>query len=332
MKCSSTSRIAMTFGTSRLETGSGTSASMITPNVLCIVVCLYSWFSTTRGIASRLSSITTRMPSRSDSSRRSEMPSSFLSRTSSRDLLHEPRLVHLVRQLGDDDLRLVALFVLLDRGARAHDDLAAPRLDVVLDPRLAVDVRAGREIGPVDEPADRVDGKLRIVDHRRDRRGHLAQVVRRNVRRHADRDAARPVDEQVRQPAGQHRGLLEAVVEVRREIDRVLVDVGRASPSRSRVRRALGIAIRRRGIAVDRSEVPLAVDQRIAQREILHHADERVVHALVAVRMVLAEHVADDRRRLLVRRGPARGRPRSSRTARAGAPASVRRARRGARG
>ena len=29
----------------------------MTPNVACIVVCLYSWFSTTRGIASRFSSI-----------------------------------------------------------------------------------------------------------------------------------------------------------------------------------------------------------------------------------------------------------------------------------
>ena len=56
---------------------------MMTPNVDCIAVCLYSWLSTTRGIASRLSSITMRMPSRSDSSRRSLMPSSFLSRTSS---------------------------------------------------------------------------------------------------------------------------------------------------------------------------------------------------------------------------------------------------------
>ena len=56
---------------------------MMTPNVACIEVCLYSWFSTTRGMASRLSSTTTRMPSRSDSSRRSLMPSIFLSRTSS---------------------------------------------------------------------------------------------------------------------------------------------------------------------------------------------------------------------------------------------------------
>ena len=64
-----------------------------------------------------------------------------------------------------------------------------------------------------------------IVDQRRDRRRHLAQVVRRDVRRHADRDAARAVDQQVRHSARQDRRLLEPVVEVRREIDRVLVDV-----------------------------------------------------------------------------------------------------------
>ena len=55
---------------------------MITPKVLCIDVCLYSWFSTTRGMASRLSSITMRVWL-DDSSRRSLIPSSFLSRTSS---------------------------------------------------------------------------------------------------------------------------------------------------------------------------------------------------------------------------------------------------------
>ena len=62
---------------------------MITPNVDCICVCLYSWFSTTRGIASRFSSMTMRMPSRSDSLRRSLMPSSFLSRTRLGDVLDQ---------------------------------------------------------------------------------------------------------------------------------------------------------------------------------------------------------------------------------------------------
>jgi hypothetical protein len=56
---------------------------MFTPNVVCIGVCLYSWLSTTFGIASRLSSITSRMPLRSDSSRRSVMSGTFFSWTRS---------------------------------------------------------------------------------------------------------------------------------------------------------------------------------------------------------------------------------------------------------
>ena len=63
-------------------------------------VCLKSWFRTTLGCASRFSSITMRMPSRSDSSRRSEMPSSVPVLHQVRDLLEERRLVHHVGDLG----------------------------------------------------------------------------------------------------------------------------------------------------------------------------------------------------------------------------------------
>ena len=47
---------------------------MMAPNVTCSGVWTKSWLSTTLGFASFLSSITMRMPSRSDSSRRSLMP------------------------------------------------------------------------------------------------------------------------------------------------------------------------------------------------------------------------------------------------------------------
>ena len=56
---------------------------------------------------------------------------------------------------------------------------------------------------------------------------------------------------------------------------------------------ALGVAHRRRRIAVERAEVARAVDQRIAQREGLRHADQRLVERRVAVRVVAAHHVAD---------------------------------------
>ena len=52
-------------------------------NASCIGVCLNRLFSTLCGFASRLISMKMRMPSRSDSSRRSAMPSIRLSLTSS---------------------------------------------------------------------------------------------------------------------------------------------------------------------------------------------------------------------------------------------------------
>ena len=138
------------------------------------------------------------------------------------------------------------------------------------------------------------------VDQQLDRLGHLAQVVRRDVGGHADRDARRPVDQQVRDLGRKDRRLLQPVVEVGLEVDRVLVDVlqhGHRDPGEP----GLGVAVGRRRVAVDRAEVPLAVHQRIAEREVLHHPHERVVDRAVTVRVVLAEHVAHHRRRLLVR-------------------------------
>ena len=58
--------------------------------------------------------MTRRMPSRSDSSRRSAMPSIFLPCDQVGDLLDERRLVDLVGQLGDDD-RHAVLARLLER-------------------------------------------------------------------------------------------------------------------------------------------------------------------------------------------------------------------------
>ena len=107
--------------------------------------------------------------------------------------------------------------------------------------------------------------------------------------------------------------LRQVVVEVRREVDRVLVDV-REQLGRDPHEPRFGVAIRRGRIAVHRAEVSLPVDQRIAQRKVLHHADERVVHRAVAVRVESAKHVAHDRRRLLERPVRQRGRGRSSRT------------------
>ena len=57
----------------------------------------------------------------------------------------------------------------------------------------------------------------------------------------------------------------------------------------------------RGGTEVGAAEVPVAVDERVAQREVLGHAHEGVVDGPLAVGVELAHHVAGDARALHVR-------------------------------
>ena len=131
----------------------------------------------------------------------------------------------------------------------------------------------------------------------------LAEVVRRDVGRHADGDAGGAVDQQVGNARRQHHGLLERLVVVGDEVDGLLVEVGEQFAGDAR-HADLGVTHGRRRIAVDGAEVALAVDQRVAQGEILRHADDGVVDGGVAVRVILTDDVADDARRFLVRPVP----------------------------
>src|SRR6185312_13808195 len=111
-------------------------------------------------------------------------------------LLDEARLDHHVRDLGDDD-RGAALLVLFDLGLAAHDDRAAAGLVGEVDALASEDEARGREVRPRDELHELVDGRSGVVDERDRAVDDLADVVRRDVGRHADGDAGGAVDEEV---------------------------------------------------------------------------------------------------------------------------------------
>ena len=223
-----------------------------------------------------------------------------------RHLLDEGRLVDLVRQLGHHDGH-AARADLLEGDLAADDDptttggvhvadgvdpllLAGDRVALILE---AEDGAAGREVGAGDDLAQVVDRQIGVVDQRADGAGDLVEVVRRDVRGHADRDARRPVDEEVRQLRGEHRRLAEAAVVVVDEVDGLLLDVGQHLVGDRRHPR-LGVAHGGRRVAVHGAEVALAVDQRVAQAEVLGHAHQRLVQRQVAVGVVLRHRLADD--------------------------------------
>ena len=76
--------------------------------------------------------------------------------------------------------------------------------------------------------------------------------------------------------AGQHDRLLVLAVVVGAEIDRILVDAFEEEP-RHLGHARLGVAVGGGVVAVDVAEIALPVDQRVALREILREAHQRVV-------------------------------------------------------
>ena len=239
------------------------------------------------------------------------------------------RLVGLIGNLGDDDGFAVAH--ILDMGAAAHDDRAAAGVIGLADPVAPHDDAAGREIRSRHMLDQLIDGDLRILEIGDAGIDHFRQIVGRDVGRHADRDAGRAVDQQVRPARRQDRRLLRLVVVVGLEIDRLVLEV-----VEQRFRRLgqldLGVAHRRRRIAVHRAEIALPVGQRDAHGKILRHAHQRVVDRLVAVRVIVTHDFADRAGGFLGAAHWSRSRPRTCRRGCGDGPASGRRARPAARG
>ncbi len=201
-------------------------------------------------------------------------------------------LADLVGQLGDDD-RLLALPDRLDVRLGLDADPAATGGVGVADALASEDRPRRREVGALDVLHQPLDVDRRIVDVGDGGPDDLAEVVGRDVRRHADRDPGAAVDEQVGEAGREHERLLAGAVIGGREVDGLGVDVAQHLGGQP-VQARLGVAHRRRGVAVDVAEVAVPVDERIAHREVLGETHERVVDRRVAVRVVLAHHLADD--------------------------------------
>ena len=207
------------------------------------------------------------------------------------DLLDQHPLVDLIRYRGHDQ-RVPVLADFLDIDRRAHDDRAAALVIGVENATAAEDRRPGRKVRPLDDVAQLIDRNLGIFEVGDAGVDDLAEIVRRNVGRHPDGNAAGTVDQQVGKLGRQLHRLLHRAVVALLIVDRILVEIVEQE-LRYLLEAAFRVAHRGRRIAVDRAEIALAIDQRHPQRKVLRHTHEGIVDGAVAVRVIVAHHLAN---------------------------------------
>ena len=122
----------------------------------------------------------------------------------------------------------------------------------------------------------------------------FAQVVRGNAGGHSHRDPGAAVEQQERELGRQHRGLLLGTVEVGSEVDGVIADLFKQGLMSDGCQPRFGVSHGGRGVVVHRSEVSMTIQQWMAARKGLNQANKSVVNRLVAMGVILAEHVSDD--------------------------------------
>ena len=144
-----------------------------------------------------------------------------------------------------------------------------------------------------------IDGAFRVAKHQQAGVHGFTQVVRRNVGCHTDRDTGGAVDQQLGEHCRKNGRLFLRAVIVRREIHCIFIKAAEHF-GRKLLQANFGITHSSGAITVDRSEVALAVYQRITHGEVLSHTNDCFVCGRVTVRMVLTDHVTDHTSRLLM--------------------------------
>ena len=214
------------------------------------------------------------------------------------DSFDEFRAVHIVGNLGDDDA-LASAFSFFDGHATAHAHLAATGLEILADASAALNQATCGKIRAGDVNHEAFDGDVGIIDLGADAVDAFAEIVRGDIRGHADGDASAAIDEEVWEGCWKDGGLGLGLVVVRHKIDGAFVHIGHQHRAEM-MEPCLGVTHGGGWISFDGAEVALAVDELFAHGPVLRHVNEGRVDRLVAVRMVFTHRLAHDPRALEV--------------------------------
>ena len=204
-----------------------------------------------------------------------------------------------MRNLADDDLGSTGL-TLGDFHDSAHLDAASTRSEITVYPFVSSNLTRRGKIRPLDVFLHLVNRDVRIINSSTDAIDHLSHVVRRNIGGHTNRDTGSSVHEKVRYGRRKHHRLAGIFIIRCLMIDRLFFKVShhrRAHMSQA----GLGISHRRRSITLNRSEVPLTINERFSHRPRLGHIDQSGINRPITMRVILTHGLTHNTGALQVR-------------------------------
>ena len=124
--------------------------------------------------------------------------------------------------------------------------------------------------------------------------------MRRDIGRHTNGDAGAPVEQKVGDAGGQHLRLLEAIIEIGHEGDRLFLNVNQHLAGDT-AQPGFGIPHGRRGVIVHAAEIALPVYQWIAHGEVLRHTYHGIIDRCVSMRVIFTQNLTHNTGALTVR-------------------------------
>jgi len=199
-------------------------------------------------------------------------------------------LVNLVRQLGNDQRVLAVSFVGFHMGFGAHINAATTGVVSLMYTLGAVDNACCREIRSRQMLHDATDIQFGIFNQGDGGIDDFIDIMRRYIGSHTNSDTGGAIDQQPRNTGWKNQWFVFGFIVVRAEIDRFLVEVGQEFVGQ------LGhanfcITHGRCGITINRTKVTLAIDQHVAHRKRLCHADNGVIHGGITMWMVFTNNI-----------------------------------------
>ena len=192
------------------------------------------------------------------------------------DLFNQAGFVDLVRNLRNNDALPVVLTGFDIRFCPNNDSSPSGRVRFPHSV-VAIDDSPGGEVGSFDDLHQFLVIDIGVFNVGNTPVDHFAEIVRRNICRHADGDTARAVDEKVGDLCGENGGFFQCIVKIRCELNGVFLQIAQHF-FRDTGEAHFSVPHCRRRIAVDRTKISLSVHKHVAHRKILRHADDGVVY------------------------------------------------------